>query len=100
VRKYHTMLHSVFEGALRDRVVAFNPRSHTELPKVIKKKARTLTPEQYVAILTALPVQRRSGLPGVLVRPVDTVERRRRLVPPVRPPLHRRTPGQPGVGPP
>src|SRR5687767_4502398 len=39
VRKYHTMLHSVFERALRDRVVTFNPCAHTELPKVVKKKA-------------------------------------------------------------
>ena len=59
VRKYHTMLHSVFERAQRDRVVTFNPCAHTELPKVIKKKARTLTPDEYVAILTALPEQHR-----------------------------------------
>src|SRR3954465_13044260 len=59
VRKYHTMLHSVFERALRDRVVTVNPCAHTELPKVIKKKARTLTPAQYVAILAALPAQHR-----------------------------------------
>ncbi|MGN6575039.1 MAG: tyrosine-type recombinase/integrase [Nocardioides sp.] len=59
VRKYHTMLHSVFERALRDRVVTFNPCAHTELPKVVKKKARTLTPEEYVAILGALPAQHR-----------------------------------------
>jgi site-specific recombinase XerD len=55
VRKYHTMLHSVFERALRDRVVTFNPCAHTELPKVIKKKTRTLNPEEYVAILHVLP---------------------------------------------
>ena len=59
VRKYHTMLHSVFERALRDQVVSFNPCAHTELPKVIKRKARTLTPAEYDAILTALPVQHR-----------------------------------------
>ena len=59
VRKYHTMLHSVFERAHRDRVVTFNPCAHTELPKVIKKKTRTLTPEEYDAILTALPAQHR-----------------------------------------
>ena len=44
VRKYHTMLHSVFERAQRHRVVTFNPCAHTELPKVIQKKSRTLTP--------------------------------------------------------
>ena len=53
------MLHSVFERALRDRVVTFNPCAHTELPKVVKKKARTLTPEEYVAILASLPAQHR-----------------------------------------
>src|SRR4051812_7992796 len=59
VRKYHTMLSSVFERALRDRVVTFNPCEHTELPKIIKKKTRTLTPAEYVAILTSLPAQHR-----------------------------------------
>jgi integrase len=59
VRKYHTMLHSVFERALRDRVVTFNPCAHTELPKVIKKKTRTLNPEEHVAILASLPAQHR-----------------------------------------
>ena len=59
VRKYHTMLHSVFERALRDRVVTFNPCAHTELPKVIRRKARTLTPAEYEAILAALPAQHR-----------------------------------------
>jgi integrase len=58
-RKYHTMLHSVFERAQRDRVVTFNPCAHTELPKVVKKKARTLTPDEYVAILASLPAQHR-----------------------------------------
>src|SRR3954451_15604451 len=59
VRKYHTMLHSVFERALRDRVVTVNPCAHTELPKVIRRTARTLTPAEYDAILTALPAQHR-----------------------------------------
>jgi integrase len=59
VRKYHTMLGSVFERAQRDQVVTFNPCAHTELPKVIKKRARTLTPVEYETILTALPAQHR-----------------------------------------
>ncbi len=59
VRKYHTMLQSVFERAQRDRVVTFNPCAHTELPKVIKKKTRTLTPEEYDTILASLPAQHR-----------------------------------------
>ena len=57
--KYHTMLSSVFERALVDRVVTFNPCAHTELPKRVKKKARTLTPDEYDAILAALPAQHR-----------------------------------------
>src|SRR3954465_3674211 len=59
VGKYHTMLHSVFDRALVDRVVTFNPCAHTELPKRVKKKARTLTPVEYDAILAALPAQHR-----------------------------------------
>ena len=55
VGKYHTMLASVFERALVDRVVTFNPCAHTELPKRVKKKTRTLTPDEYDAILAALP---------------------------------------------
>jgi hypothetical protein len=38
VRKYHTMLHSIFERALRDRVVTFNPCLHTELPSHQEKE--------------------------------------------------------------
>jgi hypothetical protein len=53
------MLHPVFERALHDRVVTFNPCAHTELPQVVKRKARTLTPTEYAAILTALPAQHR-----------------------------------------
>ena len=53
------MLSSVFERAQRDQVVTFNPCAHTELPKVIKKKARTLTPAEYDTILASLPAQHR-----------------------------------------
>jgi integrase len=59
VGKYHTMLASVFERALVDRVITFNPCAHTELPKRVKKKARTLTPAEYDAIVTTLPEQHR-----------------------------------------
>jgi integrase len=59
VGKYHTMLASVFERALVDRVVTFNPCAHTELPKKVTKKSRTLTPAEYDAILAALPPQHR-----------------------------------------
>jgi integrase len=59
VGKYHTMLQSVFERAFIDRVVTFNPCAHTELPKRVKRKTRTLTPDEYDAILNALPAQHR-----------------------------------------
>lgn len=59
VAKYHTMLHSVFQRALLDRVITFNPCAHTELPKRVKKTNRTLTPGEYDAILAALPPQHR-----------------------------------------
>ena len=59
VDKYHTMLASVFERALTDRVITFNPCAHTELPKRVKKKARTLNPVEYDAILAAVPAQHR-----------------------------------------
>jgi integrase len=59
VGKYHTMLHSIFERALRDRVITFNPCAHTELPKRVKQQHRTLTPGEYDAILAALPAQHR-----------------------------------------
>jgi hypothetical protein len=36
VDKYHTLLASVFERALVDRVITFNPCADTELPKVVK----------------------------------------------------------------
>ncbi len=59
IGKYHTMLASVFERALVDRVITFNPCAHTELPKRVKKKTRTLTPAEYDSILAALPEQHR-----------------------------------------
>ncbi|MGH3497890.1 MAG: tyrosine-type recombinase/integrase [Nocardioidaceae bacterium] len=59
VGKYHTMLASIFERALVDRVITFNPCANTELPKRVRKKTRTLTPGEYDAILAALPEQHR-----------------------------------------
>jgi integrase len=59
VGKYHTMLHSIFQRALRERVVTFNPCEHTELPKRVKRTNRTLTPDEYDALLAALPAQHR-----------------------------------------
>jgi len=55
VAKYHVMLHSVFARAVRDRIVAFNPCEDTELPKVVAKKSRILTPEEFGSVLAAIP---------------------------------------------
>lgn len=49
------MLHSVFRRAVRDRIITFNPCEETELPKVVTKRARTLTPDEYRRILDAVP---------------------------------------------
>ncbi len=55
IRKYHTMLHSIFKRAVRDQLIVTNPCEHTELPKVITKKSRTLTPAEYELLITAIP---------------------------------------------
>ena len=59
IRKYHTMLHSIFKRAVRDQLIVTNPCEHTELPKVITKKTRTLTPEEYDALIAAIPARHR-----------------------------------------
>ena len=51
VVKYHVMLHGVFKRAVRDRIIAYNPCADTELPKVVKKKLRILTPEEFEKLL-------------------------------------------------
>jgi integrase len=55
IRKYHVMLHSVFRRAVRDRIITLNPCEETELPKVVARRARTLTPEEYQRVLDAVP---------------------------------------------
>jgi len=57
VRKYHVLLSSIFVRAVKDRVLVYNPCDHTELPKVINRKARTLTPDEYLRLLAAMPAQ-------------------------------------------
>ncbi|HEY3547352.1 MAG TPA: tyrosine-type recombinase/integrase [Propionicimonas sp.] len=57
IAKYHTMLHSIFARAVRDRLIAFNPCAETELPKVVARRARTLTPAEFDAILAELPLR-------------------------------------------
>jgi integrase len=59
IQKYHTMLASIFGRAVRDRVILTNPCDHTELPKVVARRSRTLTPDEYEALLQALPPRHR-----------------------------------------
>jgi integrase len=40
-------------------VLVYNPCDHTELPKVITRKTRTLTPAEYERLLAALPERHR-----------------------------------------
>ena len=53
--KYHVMLHSIFARAVTDRLIAFNPCEATDLPKVVTTQTRTLTPDEYAALLTQIP---------------------------------------------
>ena len=55
IRKYHTMLHSIFARAVRDGLIVANPCAHTELPKVIVSKTRTLTPDEFDVLIAAIP---------------------------------------------
>jgi integrase len=55
--KYHVMLHSIFKRAVRDRVIAFNPCADTELPKVIARKTRMVSPEEFDRVLAAVPAR-------------------------------------------
>ena len=59
VRKYHVMLRSIFQRAVRDRIIAFNPCDDTELPKVIARRSRTLTAGEFNRLLTAVPDRHR-----------------------------------------
>jgi integrase len=55
IGKYHTMLHSIFKRAVRDQLIVANPCEHTELPKIIARKSRTLTPSEYDRLIAAIP---------------------------------------------
>jgi hypothetical protein len=52
VRKYHTLQHGIFARAVRDRILLSNPAAHTELPKVINRRLRILTPDEFDSLLT------------------------------------------------
>jgi integrase len=59
IQKYHTMLHSIFKRAVRDRLMLTNPCEHTELPKVITRKSTTITADEFDRLLTAIPERHR-----------------------------------------
>ena len=56
IRKYHVMLSSIFTRAVKNRILVHNPCDHTELPKVITRRARTLAPPD-TAAPAAIPDQ-------------------------------------------
>src|SRR5665647_3492231 len=41
--------------SVRDRIIAFNPSEDTELPKIVARKARTLTPDEFASVLAQIP---------------------------------------------
>ncbi len=53
------MLSSIFGRAVRDGLILTNPCEHTELPKVIARRTRTLTPEEFGRLLDAVPARHR-----------------------------------------
>jgi integrase len=55
VRKYHTLLHSIFERAIIDQVILINPCAHTVLPKFVKQPKKAITPDQFDTLLTEIP---------------------------------------------
>jgi len=55
ITKYHVMLHSIFARAVLDRIIAFNPCENTELPKVVTRKFRILTPSEFETVIAAIP---------------------------------------------
>lgn len=49
------MLHSIFKRAVPDQLIVTNPCEHNELPTVIARKSRTLTPDEFDAPIRAVP---------------------------------------------
>jgi integrase len=59
IRKYHVLLHSIFRRAVRDRLIAHNPCSDTELPKVVTRPTRILSPAEFERLLESIPTRHR-----------------------------------------
>ena len=57
VVNHHVMLHGIFKRAVRDRVIADNLCTNSELPKLITKKQRILAPAEFARLLTCIPAR-------------------------------------------
>jgi integrase len=55
VRKYHSMLKTIFQRAVRDRVLLTNPCAATELPKAVRKPRTIPTPEEFDRLISEIP---------------------------------------------
>jgi len=55
VRKYHSMLKTIFQRAVRDRVLLTNPCAATELPKAVRKPRTIPTPEEFDQLISEVP---------------------------------------------
>jgi len=55
VRTHHTLLHSIFKAAVRDRVIAYNPCEGGNLPKVIPPSREFISREQFEKLLLTIP---------------------------------------------
>ena len=55
VVKYHVVLHGILARAVRDRAIAHNPAADTDLPKVIAKRQRIITPAEFERLIAHIP---------------------------------------------
>ena len=55
VRKYHSMLKTIFQRAVRDRILLTNPCAATELPKAVRKPRTIPTPEEFDRLISEIP---------------------------------------------
>jgi integrase len=57
VRKYHSMLKTIFKRAVRDRVIGHNPCAETELPKTVGQPRTILSPDDFDRLLGEIPAR-------------------------------------------
>ncbi|HVV76273.1 MAG TPA: tyrosine-type recombinase/integrase [Mycobacteriales bacterium] len=57
VRKYHSMLKTIFKRAVRDRVVGHNPCAEAELPKAVAQARAIPSPEDFDRLLNEIPAR-------------------------------------------